>query len=71
MPLFGGSKETRRTIDPRDLLAAVVAVEPGCRGRNLGGKLAVKGRSQIKPCVGGLRTALKTAVSGLMPTSAR
>jgi predicted N-acetyltransferase YhbS len=30
-------------MSPRDLLAAVVAVEPGCRGHGLGGKLVVEG----------------------------
>ena len=30
----------------RDLLAAVVAVEPACRGRDLGGKLAVEGQGE-------------------------
>jgi len=33
----------RRSMQRRDLLAAVVAVEPGCRGRDLGWVLAVEG----------------------------
>ena len=30
-------------MERRDLLAAVVAVEPGCRGRDPGGTFAVEG----------------------------
>jgi hypothetical protein len=30
----------------RDLLAAVIAVEPGCRGRDLSPRLAVEGRAK-------------------------
>ena len=36
--------EGRRTMSQRDLLAAVVAVEPGCRGRDLAWVFAVEDR---------------------------
>jgi len=40
-------------MKPRDLLAAVVAVEPERRDRDLDG-FAVEGCAQNKPCMGGL-----------------
>jgi len=48
----------------RDLLAAVVAVEPGCRGRDPVGAFAVEDRGELR--VGSPWTA-RGAMRGQMP----